>query len=522
LLNSQSDILPIEDFSGGLRTRGGIYHRKKSTTTTPNCNAVISSTGLSLEGLQGWTKITSGSTSGVGNGLKQFTTTQKTNTLLAHIGTSIYKMEDLDGTFDSILSTGVSNDRSEFDVFTKADGSKFILQTCHARNPIHYWDGITSQMQTITAAPQGKFLLIWKNYVWVTGHLGDQLRYSELNDFLTWPSSNTDDNFGTPDGDEHTGLAELRGRMIVLKENNIFRVSFLGGSPLFEITHVVSGTGCIASHTIRRGTLLHVNGLGDITTEEVLIFLTSDRRLVAFDGSNITNLSESIQDDNGLSTLSMRNLTQSALDKAHSVYSDHLHRYSIYLPTKYNTTPNYGLHFDTFTKGFWPESGQDFEASTDNVKNNAGEDIIVGFKDGHLYEIGRGSDYAGTAVNAFWTSEVLDKEKSFALKRGGHVEIHAKLSGQTAFDIQHRLEWVNAFSAVRTLSVVGGDRLGTTFVLGTSVLGGPRGNTLIYNFPYTFNGSQFKITANAGNVNPFTVYKIDFVSEDKGVGKSHA
>ncbi len=513
--------LPIEDFSGGLKTRGGIYYRPDLGTTTPNCNAVISSNGKILERMNGYTQISTGDAkAGTGNGAFNYAVDSSTNKLMAHFGTVIYKMDAYDGTLDTLQSTGVSDARSEWDVFTTAAGVNTLLQTTHNNDTMHSWAGVAATMSNVTAAPLVKYLKVWKNYVWVAGHTAtpNRLQYCTLNDFATWPAGNTDDNFGTPEGDIITGMDLLRGRLVILKGFNIFVVSYLGGTPLFEITHVTSGVGCVASHTITLITAL-VASQGTTEPQDILVFMGSDKRWYGFDGIVAFPIDEAISEDNNESPISMPTLSGAYLAKCHAVNHRRKHRVIMFVPNLAATAPSHGLHYDYYTGGIWPEKSQDMEASA-LVKDATTNLVPVALKDGHVYELDRGDSYAGSSIDSYYDTELLDLRQSFGLHKGGQFEIHTRLRGQTSLIVQRRNDWDGSFSDSKTLTITGGDRLGQTFVLGTSRLGGPRGGSMIYPYPYLTNAAQLRISSNDTNAG-FRIYKIDYIAQTLGVGKAH-
>lgn len=508
------DIFPIEDFSGGLRTRGGLYAREKQASTTPNCNAVISSTGRTLQKLNGFTKLTSSAETGYGYGIYNYSQLAGTDYLIAHIGTKIFKMDAFDGTLDEILS-GVAESRSEFDTFTKSDGTQIMLHLDYGNDSMYSWNGVDASMTVVTNAPKGKYLKIWKNRVWVAGHASypSRIQWSALQVHTTWTATDIDENFATPQGDAITGLAVLRDRLIVFKKYNIFSVSYLGGTPLFDVKKVVADCGTDASHTVKNATILSPNSSGGFESSEVLIFLSSDRRLMAFDGATVMPISEAISDGNGVSPIAMDTLTTQYLNTAHAFVNHAKHRYSLYVPNGSATTPNYALHYDTYTAGIWPESDQDIEVSA-LVVNAANQLVPVGIKDGYVYQLDYGTTYDGTAIGDYYETDLIDMGKSAILWKGGRFELHSKLVGGTnTLGVQHRNDGDGSFTATKTLTFEGGYRLGSTFVLGTATLGGPRFVTGIYNFPYMVNATQLRVSGLS------TIYKIDFLAEGKGYGK---
>lgn len=513
--------LPIENFSGGLKTRGNIFFRKDpGVATSPDCNAVVSTTGKTLSRILGYTKLTSVQKTGTARGIYNYSIGSGNHKQLVQFGTVMYKMDGYDGTLDE-LQTGLSNTRAEFDTFTSSAGVQTLLYANHGQETMRSWDGSAGSMSDITGAPRCKFMKVWKNRIWTANIFGtpSRLQWSNLNSYTTWTATDVDDGFTTPEGDEITGMGLLRGRLYIFKENNIFRVSYLGGTPLFEITHVISGTGTQSSHSIKNAILLVPEAYGGTTTQEVLVFVTSSGKLMAFDGTFVVPISEAIEDDNGQSFASAPLMNKGALATTHAITLGAEHQTWFFLPYAADTTPSHLMVFENYTSGLWPAKGFNFEASA-MVYDSNNIQVPLGAKDGYLYRLNSGNTYDGTAIDAYYTLDLIDYDDNSLLKKGGHFEITCRLRGSSSLQLQHRNDFEGTYSPAKTLTLTGGDRLGISFTLGTSKLGGPRAGTMIYPFPFCVDNTQLKIIEVGTNASAFEIYKIDFVGA--GLGRAKA
>ena len=109
----------------------------------------------------------------------------------------------------------------------------------------------TGSASVVSGAPLGKFLVIWEKYAFIFGVRGSpsQGRYSAVSDYTTWGASNTL-NFDTNDGDVITGVRILRGKLYVFKRYSIFRVTYLGSNPTFQVDQIY-GRGCPSHYAIK-------------------------------------------------------------------------------------------------------------------------------------------------------------------------------------------------------------------------------------------------------------------------------
>lgn len=519
MLGINHKALPVLDFSGGLKTRGSPYQgdTKKTAVTTPNCNGVYSTTGKTLQRMNGYTVITSDVKTGTANGIYNFTTTAGAHNQLVQFGTTMWYMSGYSGTLTS-LQTGLADARAEFATFISSSGVRTMLYLNKNQETMRSWDGVAASMSSVASGPQAKFMKVWYNRVWTFNQSGapNRLKWSDLNAPTTYSAGSVDDNFETPQGDEGTGMGILRGRMYIFKEKNIFRLSYVGGTQLFTNDLVTSGTGCAANQSIQNVQILTKTWEG-VAAQEVLMFVTAEGRLVYFDGTYITPVSEAIEDDNNESPVSVPLINKTVLSSCHAVPYPNKHQYSIFIPIGSATTPSHLLAYDTYANGLWACNNHAFEASG-VVKNSDGVEVPVGAKSGLLYELDRGNTHDGVAIDAYYTLDITDGGDNTLLKKGGHFEIDVKLRGSSELNVQHRNNWDGSFGIAKTFSLTGGARLGSTFILGSSALGGNRGGTLIYPFPYTCNSTQLKLSSTSTGES-WEIYKIDFVISALGRAK---
>lgn len=240
----------------------------------------------------------------------------------------------------------------------------------------------------------------------VTQDFSDRLQRSVSGTYDTWTGGDSGTNDITTPGDVGlTGSFILQDRMYVTKAWNIYRITYTASIPLLDIKNALSVVGTKSPRATKN---LDIPGTG-----EVVIFFGTDRNLYLFDGFSLTNLSDDIQLNNGLSQVYMSNVNTQALDKVFAVNHSNIGCYEIFLPIGNATVPNYSLFYNYLTKSFWPFGNRNFTSG--NVSDNgAGERVVmvVGATNGITYEINTDQhvDDDGLAINNYWTSFKLGED----------------------------------------------------------------------------------------------------------------
>lgn len=268
----------------------------------------------------------------------------------------------------------------------------------------------TGSIATVAAAPIGKFLTIFKNYAFIAGvaNYPDQLRYSALNDYTTWDSANSI-TINTNDGDVITGVRELRGRLYIFKRYSIHRLSYLGSNPTFQADQVAS-MGTPSHYSIKE-----VDMGGDVGS--VLIFLTTDKKLAAFNGYDLEYINDTLTektnelfataDDQPLA-LSQLNMTYS--DLFHAQVNKSNNEYILYCVLNSDTSVNYAFVFDYKTGGVFPYDNQPFASSSMVVSTNRVKMLYTSGYTGYTWTNESGTSDDGTAVRAYWVSSKFRPE----------------------------------------------------------------------------------------------------------------
>lgn len=514
----KSNLFQMDDFSGGLNTATST--KGISINQSPNCLNVHSNLYKSLEARKGCTAVSSAATSELtgrgsfiypywyGNTLRY--------QLISFWQDKMYMMENLNGTYTSItLGSAQFNDTYEGTVYSTY-GTNYFIFTNHALTTPQVYTGGTTTTSLNTATMEScKFVLAWKNHLFCayTKESGTIFPYRlRRTNTGTYGSGATDwtasvagyDDIVTSDGDYITALRGLRNYMYVFKRNSIFRVAYLGGSPLVEIKQMAS-VGSDAPQTIKNVTLL--NG------DEILIFLGTDNKLYLFDGyNNPQSISELIFDDNKISQYSIPKINKTVREYACAANYSRRHWYVIGFAVG-SSSNNAGYIIDYYSAPFsiFPIKGWNASCYI-NAEDSLGvRNLYFQEYDGKLYQADIGNSDAGTSIEAYWESSKIKTDKFPSLKKAQQVQTIVETKGNYTINFRYRTDdFIPWNSTTINQKGEGGDLLGSTFILGTSKLGTTEDTIDTIDIPQLFNFIQFKIDDTSSNPK-MNLYRIDLL-----------
>jgi hypothetical protein len=456
-------INTLNDFSHGLITKirelNGMDVRG-----TPDCMDVYADLDGSLHKRHGRTKLNSvqaGAGSKDCHGLFDFE-----GTLIGSFGTTYYKMEELDGTFDS-LQTSMSDEPIECEDY---DGNLIVCNWGGDYIKTMQTGGTSlSSMNTTNVGGRGRHPKVYKDHLLVSGVPGYDYTffYSEVNDFDDFASGGTWP-IVTHDGDKLTGHGELQGRLYEFKRWSIHQMTYRGGSPYWARRQITWGIGTRSPLTIKNVTLKG--------GEEVLMFLGSDRKLYQFDGYDCTPVSANFEENNGISPISMQTLNKGALDYAHAVVDPVNHWYILFVANGGTSTCTNAIVYNYFTDACWPYSGQTLKASTSAVDANGQRWMIAGDYDGYAYRWDYGIKDDSTTISAYHTTPRMLVSKD-QIQEFNQVVLSLKTVSDDTVSFQYRADYNESWSTAVSLTLSDSnndDYLGVDFKLGTSTLGPAR------------------------------------------------
>lgn len=439
-----------ENFSGGLVTAASPFELESEPlngSQSPNCMNCHSDIYKTLWSRKGYTAINTSKATGDCHGLYDFDVRQGDRKMMTHFGTVLYKMENLDGTLDS-LQTGLPADDMAF-----TEINKILVFKSWTPGYAYYWDGITSAATAVIQFPvKGVNPIQWNQHIFyfTTDSEQNKLKYSTYNSYLLYDTANF---YYTTDGVPLTALETVRGRLVMFKANGIDRAAYLGGLPLLEVKNVVNGVGTTARRAIKKA---HTKQFG-----EVLFFPTSNNQIVMFNGAEIKFISEPIDSPNNESPFELGNLRDAV------AVVDHKKGWYICF------FDDYGIVYDYNLNSWWPFDNQAFEAAVGAYLFNE-EFQVVTAKDGYVYKWGQGDSDNGTAITAYWDSPHISLKQPKMIKKGFSATFNYRTSGKTNMTYQRKLDFTKDFGDTLDMPQYPKNHdtfLGQTFKLGESTLG---------------------------------------------------
>lgn len=497
----------------GLNTKAGPLSLDDGES--PNCMNVHTSIFSTLIKRNGYVKQnTHGATSpshthittspGKFNGLYDYALSSSTSKLVSYVDTNLYYTNDLDGVCHPIATpNSFSNEVMTFENF---DGT--LIMTTLDQDYAQKWTGgeATAHLQI---TPKGRYQIKAYNRwflsdVDVSG-TSYPLRfyYTQAGTFETISSYETLD---ANSGDVAMGWGTLKGRLYGFTKYSVSLITDEGGNDPIFVTKRIDGTGCGASRTIK--TINHPK-LG-----ECMIWLTNDKRLVLWNGSQLGDIGDKISSDNGQCSFYLQGIDSTLLYKAHAQVYEAEGWYVLFVPMSASGI-DYALIYDYKTDTFWPFDNQNFDASA-LVSTDDGNKIYVGDRTGgmHLWDSYRSDDTA--AINAYWTSTKWTFDFMPAMKKMGELQIALKTVGNYNLVYQDRYNFETSWGTAENLLMYQSE-----WLLGENlpaVLGGAQAAVHRMDIDNNFNLFQIRLTSN--NSDPaFEVYSLDLMTQKAGINE---
>lgn len=373
-----SGIISQEVFTGGINTQSDPFALEANESPTAR-NVAFGEDG-SLEKRSGREKLntTPIAIDGSGNGLFDYGLAPGVRKLIAACNGSTYKMDDLDGSWDSILSG--RNDCLNF--FDRISG--YLINSTTNRETLKYWDGITASMTDLNAsAPKAKYIMEFNGYMLAMNIVDNARRiyYEDTStiftgtweNYLTLPSSSDD---------EITWGIELRGRAYMSLKNLWYRLSYVAGETIFDYKLVSSSPGAIP----RTAKVVAIPGVG-----EVILYLGWDKKLRIFDGTDAQVVSIKFEKSNKQSDIYLDNINQAQLVNCHAVLDTEQYLYRLFIPNGASTGCNVRLDINYKNMSCSPHTNQNYLSSRIAEDSNGKKWTVVSDYNGTTYFLDRGN-----------------------------------------------------------------------------------------------------------------------------------
>lgn len=311
---------------------------------------------------------------------------------MATAGTSLYKMDALDGGWDNITGNVVLTATNHADTENWLNEAYFV----NGNDIPIKWSGAgngTTVPQPLNVT-KPKFIKQFNNYMFIGNVVvssvaqTSRIYWSDLRTTSTWTATSFID-ISKDDGQQITGMHVLSDRLVVFKERSIYNVFFSGD---VDIPFILPGggksnsnVGCVAPFSIQE-------------VENGLVFLSLDG-FYYYDGNNAYKISDRIN-----TTLLGYNTTR--FNQAVSCKQIAKSRYFCALPGPSSTNNNKVVVWDWFNNAFSIYSGLAAAAMYTFYVSGSDERPYFGDYSGFAYRMDTGlDDYilnVQTAINAYY------------------------------------------------------------------------------------------------------------------------
>lgn len=382
-----------------------------------------------------------GATNGlVGSALFDFSSKSM---FLGVFGTTLYNMtKNSSGTPNGTWNSLLAITSSRYWTFLDWQSGTALINTDIG---LYSYSG-TGTPAIVPAAPISKFTVIWNNFIIAFGLRGSPngYQYSAIQDFITWPAVNIFNNaFDSNDGDVVTGVRILRGKLYIFKRYSIWRLTYLGSNPTFQINQILS-RGCPSNNCIKEVDLGSSIGT-------VLIFPTTDNKIAIFDGYNIQLINETLREkSNDLfgagddQPIALSDINYTYADLFHAVVRQDTSEYILYCVLNNDTTVKYGFVLDWKTGGVYPYDNQIFSSSLFTISTNKLNILYTSGYTGYTWQMDSGNSDDGSAINAYWVSGKIKAQSVGLLTKLLQLFLYIKQissgSGLT-MNFQYRCDW---------------------------------------------------------------------------------
>jgi len=332
--------------NGGLNTLADPLAHKQNES--PKCANVIFGEDDSLNKRKGCKKLNTVVTGAAyyGNGLFDYGVAPGVRKLIGSFGTIIYKMDDLDGTFDSLL-TGRAD---TINYPTRVNG--YYINTNEAREAPYYYDGVSAMAVLSANATGAKFAGEFQGYMFLANMRDNALRfyYEDINTMFTgdWNSYIT---LPAEADDEITTGLRLRGNWYYSLRSLWYRISFVGGEEIFSYKDISSSPGAIS----RTAKVVSIPEVGD-----VIIYLGWDKKVRVFDGVNNYSVSLKYEKPNKQSNIYLENINQNGLKFSHAIVDKEQSIYRLFISIGGNVTATHRLDINYKTFSCSPHDNQTY------------------------------------------------------------------------------------------------------------------------------------------------------------------
>lgn len=325
-----------------------------------------------------------------------FYTSGGTRAMIVTYGTSIIQYDPVAGTTAALTTTLTGNGLRFTSAMNTVNNVVYMLNG-NTTDGLMSWDG-TTFTKAIASAPNGKYLLWYKNRMYIAGDPNNpnRLYMSDLGSATSWPTLNfidIDDGMGGI-----TGISQLGDSIVVFKEHGVFILKGSDPSNYLLVTTFAGAHGAVSQYSIVRVP----NGL---------MYLSRDG-VYEFDGRHFKLMSDKIEG-------SVKTWNQAQF--ANAVAFEYDHKYWLSVPEGVSQTTNNYTYVFNYLYGWWTRHSIAMQAG--NQITNSNQQPYAYFSDasGNVFQAQNGDDDNGAAIYAYFLT------KNYDFGNSAHFKVFKKI-----------------------------------------------------------------------------------------------
>jgi hypothetical protein len=430
---------------------------------------------------------------------------------VVHFSTTVYALSNLSGSLSTIRSAAPESRSFNAKVYS------YLIQTYSDYSTPFYWDGSTATMSLLSpSAPGFKRAIEFQGFLLGMNTSANKMRvYYQATTNLLGATASYSDYFTltpAPNDDEISDPFILNGRCYVGTKCSIFRISYVGGTTVFEFKQVLSDVGIVP------GTVQVV-----ITKEygQVAIFLGTDRRVYMFDGANTKAISDLYYEHTDDVDIAMDLVDSQYIENATAVF-DSTNRVYRLIVTRLGSTKNYYMiNIDMDTFAYYPFDNMEFASAAMCYDSIGRLSLIAASYTGQLYKLFPDCNHDdGEVIKEYYESPLVSSKDS-ATKQGQNLTLLLTPQANSKLVLYDKVDFARGWSKRMEVPLCHQrDRfLGISTALGTTAVLGSDHKLLRQqiNLPISFNTYQFKLTTDADSAGlPFCAYNTGTVAGSAG------
>ncbi len=445
---SPSVPVNLRNFTGGLNsTAGSLGLENSESSDLRNCD--FNKFG-SLVKRNGYTHLNSTAISSAptNDGLHWYEavlSSTLTRKMITVANNKLWKMDDLDGTWDDITGA-LSITEGNYCDFENFLNEVYITNNV---NVPFKWagSGNGAAMTVPTDLTKAKFLKQFNNYLFLANVTVNsvvhqsRIYWSNIKDTGTWDAANFIE-VAKDDGQDITGLRVLSDRLVIYKRRSVYNLFFTGDS---DIPFILPGggksnsaVGCVAPFSIQE-------------LENGHIFLSYDGWYF-YDGNNSYKISEKI-------TTTFLGLNTTRLEQARSCVQKSKNRYLCSLASASQTESDLVFVFDIFNNSWSIYDGMECSSMATIYVDGTEERPYFGDYAGYIYRMDTGSDdypeKVQTAIDWYYSTNWIHFDDLVDQKGIPHIYVYYQ-AANAVLTISYSFDFESASQFSNTMNMSGG------------------------------------------------------------------